>query len=232
MPTVRVKKNDKYFVASNEAFQDSRLLWETRGLLGYLFTKPNDWEVRMADLIRQGPAKADKLRRMLANAMQFGYVNRIRLSLPGGTFDWVTEVYESPSQNPSPTSKGFSTRGSSTSGKTAPVLKTESPITDDRFKGIARKLENFCGALKGSDVELINTWMEKHEDKYIYNAIAVAIGQKARSSKYVDEILINWEANGYPKPREERVKDAKKAGPANNEAILERARERALNGSN
>jgi DNA replication protein DnaD len=37
----------------------------------------------------------------------------------------------------------------------------------------------------------------------------MAMAKKARSEKYVDKILINWEANGYPVSREEQVQGAK-----------------------
>jgi DNA replication protein DnaD len=51
--------------------------------------------------------------------------------------------------------------------------------------------------------------MEKHLDSWIISAIGIAKEKRARSAKYVDEILINWEANGYPKPRNQRVVDRK-----------------------
>jgi|SRR5688572_15152996 len=229
MGIIRVKKDDHYFTASNESFQDHRLLWETRGLLGYLFSKPNNWEVRAADLIKQGPAGEHKIRRMLANARQFGYMNRIRITNPDGTFDWETEVFESPSLNPNPSTRRFSTSGSATSGKVPDVLKTELTSTDrERFAEVAKAVSELQGGgLKPTDADLITEWLTKHEDKYIFNAIAIARGQGARSSKYVDNVLIGWEANGYPLSRDQKVQNAKKpagAGNSNAEA-LRKARE-------
>jgi DNA replication protein DnaD len=42
-------------------------------------------------------------------------------------------------------------------------------------------------------------------------AIEVAKEKGARSEKYVDKVLIGWEANGYPRTREEQVQAAKKS---------------------
>lgn len=138
MTTIRVKKDAHYFSASNEPFNDKRLSWEARGLMGYLLSKPNDWEVRMSDLENQGSAGNYKIRRMLAELRAYGYMNRIRVSKDGGKFDWITEVYESPSQNPSPskgfikTSGGFSTSGSSTCGEPRDILSTDLQSTDKK----------------------------------------------------------------------------------------------------
>src|SRR5512139_2030070 len=106
MTTIRVKKDGRYFSASNEPFNDKRLSWEARGLMGYLLSKPDNWEVRSSDLEGQSKAGSHKVRRMLAELRACGYMNRIRITKEGGKFDWITEVYESPSQNPSP-SKGI-----------------------------------------------------------------------------------------------------------------------------
>jgi len=83
---------------------------------------------------------------------------------------------------------------------------------DNRFSGIAQKLALLTGgAINTSSADLISTWMEKHTDTWIYKAIDMAIEKKARSANYVDTVLINWEAKGYPKSREEKVKGARNA---------------------
>jgi hypothetical protein len=131
MTTIRVKKDSRYFTASNEPFNDKNLSWETRGLMGYLLSKPNNWQIRMDALEKAGPAGNYKLRRMLAEARKYGYMNRIRITLPGNKFDWITEVYESPSLNPNPSaSYRKSTSGSSTSGKPTDIVNTEGEITE------------------------------------------------------------------------------------------------------
>ncbi len=218
MTTIRVKKDERYFSASNEPFNDTRLSWESRGLMGYLLSKPNDWQVRMTDLDKQGPAGEHKLRRMLAELRKAGYMNRIRVVREGHKFDWITEVYESPSQNPRPASWGFSTSGSSTSGELPDIGSTDLPSTEEKIEKddaqIFQALEKLMGALNSSIPRLVDTWLEKHPLEKILEAIEVAREKGARSEKYVDKILIGWEANGYPKTREEQVQAAKTRAPA------------------
>lgn len=218
MTTIRVKKDARYFSASNEPFNDKRLSWEARGLMGYLLSKPNDWEVRMQDLDNQGPAGSRKLRRMLAELRACGYMNRIRTKLGNGKFEWTTEVYESPSQNPNPSKGIVKTSGAnctsaiSTSAKRTDILSTEKQSTDSiKDSQIFTALEKLTGGLLRSDTpRMVDTWKEKHPFERIMQAIELARVKGRVPVTYVDSILIGWEANGYPKSREQQVEERKK----------------------
>ena len=98
---IRVQKSDgDWFMSLKKPFETTTLSWEARGLFGYLMTKPPGWEIRNEDLINKGPAKAAKLERMLDELKMHGLVRRVRYRKPDGTFDYVSEVYESPETNP------------------------------------------------------------------------------------------------------------------------------------
>jgi len=94
---VRAPKLEKYFKVLNAVFGDERLSWEARGLLGYLLSKPDDWQVRLHDLLRRGPAGQDKLRRMLRELESTGHLRRERFRRIDGTFSWSLTVFEDPS---------------------------------------------------------------------------------------------------------------------------------------
>ena len=76
---------------------------------------------------------------------------------------------------------------------------------DSEFKKIWNELEQACGAVPPDTTRLINVWLEKHTPERIIQAIGVARDKGARSPKYVDQVLITWERNGYPPTREEQV---------------------------
>ncbi|MBI5951879.1 MAG: DnaD domain protein [Chloroflexi bacterium] len=81
---------------------------------------------------------------------------------------------------------------------------------DDRFGEVAKKLSGLTGgALNSLTADLINEWLLKHTNEWIIKAIEIAIAKGAKAEKYVDRILIGWEANGYPKSRAEQVQGAK-----------------------
>src|SRR6187399_98942 len=87
-----------YRTMNISALQDNRLSLEARGLLGYLLSKPDDWEVRFTDLLTHaGPnCKEDRLRRILKELEGFGYIQRTRKNVAHGKFEWVTTVFETP----------------------------------------------------------------------------------------------------------------------------------------
>ncbi len=97
MSIIRVVKRSHYMRVMNAVFLDSRLSWEARGLLGYLLSKPDNWQVRVRDIIVNGPARAKKVRRMLKELEKHGYLVRQRVQQPNGKLDWISLVYESPS---------------------------------------------------------------------------------------------------------------------------------------
>lgn len=131
---IRVKKEEKYFVASNELFNDKALSWEARGVMGYLLSKPDNWTVRTRDLVRQSPAGMHKVTRILSELKKAGYIRRERRRLDNGRFEWETVVYES-STIPRLSSNGLSidglpVDGSSVNGESPHIVNTDSPTTD------------------------------------------------------------------------------------------------------
>jgi DnaD/phage-associated family protein len=93
------------------------------------------------------------------------------------------------------------------------IKKIESTDIKDDTK-VFQALEKLMGALNSSIPRFVDTWLEKHPLEKILEAIEVAKEKGARSEKYVDKVLIGWEANGYPKTREEQVQAAKTRAPA------------------
>jgi hypothetical protein len=93
----RLEKTEHYARIANSVFEDDRLSWEARGLMGYLLSRPDDWQVRLYDLIARGPAGVHKIRRMLRELEEVGYLYRKRLRRKDGTFGWIVFVLEHPS---------------------------------------------------------------------------------------------------------------------------------------
>lgn len=228
MTTIRVKKDARYFSASNEPFVDTRLSWESRGLMGYLLSKPNDWQVRMNDLEKQGPAGSRKIKRMLAELRACGYMNRIRIKKENGSFDWITEVYESPSQNPSP-SKGFTkssgakrTSALPTSAKPPDIDITDLPSTDiedeeetdPKTQNLFSVYESEIGIITPIIADAIEDWSKTLPEKWVRDAIAEAAKNNARAWSYVEAILKRWKAQGNQEPMKAKANGNGKHKPA------------------
>jgi hypothetical protein len=134
MGIIRVKKDKGFFAVSNTPFNDKELSWEARGIMGYLLSKPDEWQIRFYDLVNQGPAGEHKIRRVLKELEKQGYMDRQRIQTDEGKFDWVTTLYETPTISRLPiyglSTDGSPTDGSSTDGKPRDIVSTESTSTE------------------------------------------------------------------------------------------------------
>lgn len=73
MGVIKVKRTQDYTVISNEAAQDSRLSYKAKGILLYLFSKPDGWEVRIDDLVEQGPDGKGAIKTGMRELKEAGY---------------------------------------------------------------------------------------------------------------------------------------------------------------
>ncbi len=94
-------KENPFFLMRRQTAQDANLSFEARGVLAYLFSKPNDWTLRSDDLREQvarssRPIGRDKMDKILHELKTHGYLRRVRKRDPGGKIDYDTEIYESP----------------------------------------------------------------------------------------------------------------------------------------
>lgn len=74
---IRIEKRKKFTVISRDLLEDNRLQWSTRGILGYLLSKPDNWVLQVQDLKKQGDLGRDAIYNRIKNAIQHGYITRI-----------------------------------------------------------------------------------------------------------------------------------------------------------
>jgi hypothetical protein len=61
----RHDKDDPYFRLRRATAQDIQLSWAARGVITYVLSKPDNWEVRVEDLIDQGDLGRNAIYRIL-----------------------------------------------------------------------------------------------------------------------------------------------------------------------
>lgn len=102
--TVRTPKTGDrpYFSMARETAQDNRLSWEARGVLAYLLSKPDDWQVMIADL--QQNCGRDRVKKILKELEDCCYlkIHRRQHGESGKFTHNEYQVYEVPfTENPS-----------------------------------------------------------------------------------------------------------------------------------
>jgi len=99
MTIIRIGKRKRrgFTLIDNHPIEDAGLKWETLGLLTYLLSKPEGWEVNVKHLwkLHRGAGR-DKIYRMLKELEEAGYFRSERIRCSDGTFYWTKTVYEEP----------------------------------------------------------------------------------------------------------------------------------------
>lgn len=94
-----------YFSLSRNAAQDDRLALSTRGLLALMLSLPADWDYTVTGLAIKAGCGREKMRRMIRELEDFGYLVREQAHGDGGKFEGnVYVLQDKPSplpQNPS-----------------------------------------------------------------------------------------------------------------------------------
>jgi hypothetical protein len=102
--TIRRAKKDAanpYKAIRRATFEDSRLSWEARGLLGYLLVKPDDWKINVAHLMHQAPGGRDRVYRIINELIEHGYIQRNEVRANGKIAGYDYLVFEEPyTENP------------------------------------------------------------------------------------------------------------------------------------
>lgn len=222
MSIIRVNKGKNYFYASNEPFNDNNLSWGARGIMGYLLSKPDGWEVRNYDLYRQAPDGKYRVDGYLKELKEQGYLRRYRVSNGKSGIEWVTEVYERKDMNPDYeppndddlSMSGFSTVENSTDKiseveKTPHIVNTNSVKTkslnteidikeEEKVTKVSKTFESEISLISPMTNDLIKEWCDLFPIDWIIKAIKAAALQNVRKPAYVNGILEKWQRIGGP----------------------------------
>lgn len=129
----RRKLERDFTVVPNALLNDITIGIDSRGLLCYLLSKPEDWEVFDYDLEDVCQCGRDRVKRMLSELKRTGYLRRERVRAGGGKFKYVTAVFDIPQPLPCfPLAAEPSTAEPSTENTVAHIRRqrTELPKTE------------------------------------------------------------------------------------------------------
>ena len=94
----RVRKERAFAQISNELINNEQLSYKALGILTYILSKPDDWEVYNSDLIRDGIDGKESIRTGLLELKEKKYIQRYRVfnKKTGSVHHWETLVSETP----------------------------------------------------------------------------------------------------------------------------------------
>ncbi|MDL2300605.1 helix-turn-helix domain-containing protein [Clostridiaceae bacterium OttesenSCG-928-D20] len=76
MAIYRIKKQINYTTVDNAFINDSKLSYKAKGILLYLLSKPNDWEVHEVDIVKHGSDGKRAVASGIQELIEAGYIKR------------------------------------------------------------------------------------------------------------------------------------------------------------
>lgn len=93
---VRAKRKTNFTIISNVGMNDERLSLKAKGMLAYLLTKPDNWQVSDRHLATIGPDGRSAVQAALKELETFGYLVRKQCRNEQGQWAYVSYIYDEP----------------------------------------------------------------------------------------------------------------------------------------
>lgn len=93
---IRRKHTANFTTIGNALFNDERLQADEIGIIGYLLSRPPDWEVRRPALARRFGYGREAIKRVMWSGLRFGWIVAQKTQLSNGRFFTVYEVRDLP----------------------------------------------------------------------------------------------------------------------------------------
>jgi hypothetical protein len=99
---VKIKKRENPYVQVDKTvFEDTKLSNGSKGLMGYLLSRPANWKVLKSDLLKRSTDSETAIETQLIELMMNGYIHFYQERGENGKFgNWVYLVFELPELNP------------------------------------------------------------------------------------------------------------------------------------
>ena len=81
--TIRTEKKDNYTVADNGYIRDERLSWQAKGLMTYLLSLPDDWEINISELVNHSADGIYATRAAVKELQKSGYLRAEKVKAKG-----------------------------------------------------------------------------------------------------------------------------------------------------
>ena len=102
MSIIRIKKRDSgYTQMSNHHLNDKKMSLKSKGLLSFMFTKPDDWDFSIMGLVSQLKESKTSIMSSVNELIDLNYIKRTQKNIKGIFSPYEYLVYELPqAQNP------------------------------------------------------------------------------------------------------------------------------------
>ena len=212
MAVVHVKKRENPYVQIDKrVFEDPRLSWRAKGIMGYLLSKPNGWKVNVVDIWGKGKEGRNAVQDCMAELRLYGYADLVTTHDENGVFtgkEWVvseepkngfTDTTEKPKmEEPKNRKSGFRSNSNndlnSNNEEGEEAEKAPTPETYDEFMDRVNSEAAAIRAFNEAHFENIRAEAKKEKD----SPISVAPSNEPSTSPNTRYMVATVEADTLP----------------------------------
>lgn len=180
-----------YFCMARAAAQDENLSFEARGVISYLLSKPDNWQILPSDLMKEGHIGRDQTYRILNELKSAGYLLFQRIHTAKGVFIGVEyRLFEVPQPLPEKPDAGKPFTGN-------PQLHNTESSQSRELAAASKIYEHEIGMITSMIAEQLWEIIDEHYPSgWFEAAVMEAVEHNARNLKYVRAILDRWQREG------------------------------------
>lgn len=156
-------KDNPYVMIDRRPIENTTLSFKAKGILTYLLSRPDGWEVSVADLIKRGTDGEKAVRAGLKELKDAGHMKYTTSRKAGRITGWLIEVFEVPDadfvqvenlqvENAGQVLSTLSNKKKTNNIKTAPAAKPSTPSEVKIFREVTERYPN---RINFADVALI-----------------------------------------------------------------------------
>jgi DnaD/phage-associated family protein len=193
--------DNPYVMIDKRPLEKPYMSWKAKGMLSYLLSRPNDWTVRLGDLVKRSTDKLHATRQALRELILVGHVRQVEYRYKSGKYaGTVYEVHELPLyENPLAVFPKAEKRilNNIDSTKKEDVNEQAHAIAE-RTALLSKLYSENIGAITPLMADLIRNMTIDYPDPSWYQpAFEIAVKNNARNLNYVDAVLGGWKKHYF-----------------------------------
>ena len=211
MSIIKLAKGQRKAVESihRATLQDNNISWEAQGLLTYLLSLPDEWQLHVRELSqRRAGAGVEKMRKILKELEDNGYITSVQVRDKKGRLSTIERtVYERPvAISPDETTHGKTGHGKTVHGKTGhgkSATREDTSLEKTQTRKDTTKSDSTSESAKRTNpdvlglLQILNEWIQRNGFK-AFNEGAEAYDAMSRlmtiDGRNFDQIafIIDW----------------------------------------
>lgn len=228
------KSTGNFFIASKHYVEDTNLSWKAKGIMSYLFSKPDDWQIYQTQLEKVSTDGKASVRTTINELLEKGYMTRKSRRKHNGDFDgYDYTLHEYPKNNDGVRkmedakmdiakmedaemviAKSDTTNNDLTNNDLTNNNNTKNDSSSTQPSPFNFYQENGFGMLQPFIAEKIGWWIDDFKDngsEIVIEAMKEAVNNNVTNWNYVNSILNAWNNDGVKNLEDVKARNNKRS---------------------